>query len=111
MRSSPKTYSMWNIKTIKNLPKIQFNLFRFAFEVLKIGGEIIYSTCTHAPEENEGVVNKILKEFGDKIEIQKVNLPFQARAGITEWENEKFDERVKLCARVYPQDSKFKRIK
>ena len=119
LRSSPKTYSMWNINTIKNLPKIQLGLFKSAFEVLKVGGEVIYSTCTHAPEENEGVVDAILKEFGDRIEILKVKLPFTAREGITEWEGKDFDKRVKNCARVYPHDnntegffvSKFKRVK
>lgn len=142
LRSSYKTYGMWNIKTIKSLPKIQFGLFKSAFEVLKVGGEIVYSTCTHAPEENEGVVNRILKEFGDRIKILKVELPFKAREGITDWASdfasnksaiatneknnergreleEKFDEKVKLCARVYPHDnntegffiSKFRKIK
>jgi len=119
LRSSLKTYSMWNIKTVKNLPKIQFDLFMNSFEVLKVGGEIIYSTCTHAPEENEGVVNRILKELGDEIEIVEINLPVKVRKGVTEWEGVKFDKRVEKCARVYPQDnntegffvSKFRRMK
>jgi len=119
LRSSLKTYSMWNIKTIKNLPKIQFDLFKNAFEVLKVGGEIIYSTCTHAPEENEEVVDKILKESGDKIKILKIDLPIKFREGILKWEEKTFDKRVKNCARVYPQDNntegffiaKFRRVR
>jgi len=119
MRSSPKTCLMWNSNTIKSLSKLQKKLFQKAFEILKEGGEMVYSTCTHAPEENEEVVDFALKEFKDKIKIEKINLPVKCREGVVEWENKKYDKRVKFCARIYPQDNnsegffiaKFKRIK
>ena len=119
MRSSPKTCLMWNPNTIKSLSKLQKKLFQKAFEILKEGGEMVYSTCTHAPEENEEVVDFALKEFKDKIKIEKINLPVKCREGITRWNNEEYDERVKFCARIYPQDNnsegffvaKFKKIK
>lgn len=85
LRSSPKTYIMWNPKTITSLSKLQKQLFKSAFQILKPGGEIIYSTCTHAPEENEAIVDWALKEFKDKIEIEKIKLPIKTRQGITEW--------------------------
>jgi NOL1/NOP2/sun family putative RNA methylase len=119
LRSSYKTYSMWNIQTIKNLPKIQKGLVESAFEILKLNGILIYSTCTHAPEENEGVVNFILEKFKDKIKLEKIILPIKTREGITEWEGKKFSKQVKKCARIYPQDNntegffiaKFRRVK
>jgi 16S rRNA C967 or C1407 C5-methylase (RsmB/RsmF family) len=119
LRGSPKTFLMWNIKTVKYLSKVQKELFREAFAQLKIGGELLYSTCTHAPEENEEVVDTMLKEFGDAIEIIPVKLPLKTRDGMTEWEGTKYDERVKLSQRLYPHDndtegffvSKFKKLK
>ncbi len=119
LRSSPKTYLMWNIKNVKSLPKLQKQLFENAFLCLRVGGEIVYSTCTHAPEENEGVVNDILEEFGDNIEIVDFELPLKTRAGINEWEGKKYDARVKKSKRIYPQDNntegfflaKFRRVK
>ena len=119
MRSSVKTCLMWNPNTIKSLSKLQKKLIQGAFEILKPKGEIVYSTCTHAPEENEEVVDFALKEFKDKIKIEKINLPVKCREGITRWNNEEYDERVKFCARIYPQDNnsegffvaKFKKIK
>jgi len=119
MRSSPKTCLMWNQNTIKSLSKLQKKLFKNTFDILKPNGEIVYSTCTHAPEENEEVVDFALKEFKDKIKIEKINLPVKCREGITRWNNEEYDERVKFCARIYPQDNnsegffvaKFKKIK
>jgi len=119
LRGSPKTFLMWNIKTVNYLSKVQKELFREAFKQLKVGGELLYSTCTHAPEENEEVVDAMLKEFDDSIEIIPVNLPLKTRNGITQWENKEYDKRVQLSQRLYPQDnntegffvSKFKKTK
>ena len=105
LRSSPKTYKMWNIKTVKALLKIQKQLVLSAFEILKPNGVLIYSTCTHAPEENEGVVDAVLQELGNKIKLEKIFLPIKFREGITNWENEKFSKEVKKCARIYPHDN------
>lgn len=119
LRSSYKTYGMWNPKTIKSLSHLQKTLFKQAFNQLKVGGELIYSTCTHAPEENEEIIDAMLTEFGDKIEIQKIQLPIKTRQGITKWKDKTYDKKVTLGQRVYPQDnntegffvSKFKKLK
>jgi NOL1/NOP2/sun family putative RNA methylase len=103
IRSTPKTFEMWNIKTIENLPKLQKSLIASAIEILKPGGELVYSTCTHAPEENEGVVDFALKNFNVKAE--KVNLPIKTRPGITSWKGEEYSKDVRLSCRVYPQDN------
>ena len=105
LRSTPRTCKMWNINTIKQLSNLQKKLLEKIFSVLNVGGEMIYSTCTHAPEENEAVVDWFLKEFKDKIEIQKVTLPLKSREGITEWQGNKFSQKVKQCHRIYPQDN------
>jgi NOL1/NOP2/sun family putative RNA methylase len=119
LRSTPRTCKMWNINTIKQLSNLQKKLLEKVFEVLKVGGEMIYSTCTHAPEENEAVVDWFLKNFKDKVEIQKISLPLKSREGITEWQGDKFSPDVKHCHRIYPQDNntegfflaKFKKVK
>jgi NOL1/NOP2/sun family putative RNA methylase len=119
LRSSPKTYVMWNPKTITTLSKLQKQLFKSAFEILKLNGELIYSTCTHAPEENEAIANWALEEFKDQIEIEKIELPIKPREGLTNWQDEEYSNEVKKTARVYPHDnntegffvSKFRRIK
>jgi len=119
LRSSPRTFLMWNIKSIRSLSKLQKELFRKAFQTLKKDGEIVYSTCTHAPEENEEIVDYILKEFEGEIEIVSFELPLKTREGLTNWEGKNYNEKVKLAKRVYPQDNntegffiaKFRRIK
>ncbi len=119
LRSSPKTYIMWNVKSIKSLSKLQKQLLKNAFINLKKEGVLVYSTCTHAPEENEEVVNYILNEFPEEIEIIDFKLPVKTREGLTTWQGKEYDSKVKLCKRVYPQDNntegfflaKFRRIK
>ena len=119
LRSTPVTYQMWNPKTIKRLSRLQKQLFESAFELLKIGGEIIYSTCTHAPEENEEVINHVIEKFGDKIQIEKINLPIKCRPGISNWKDKEYSKKVTQACRIYPQDNdtegffitKFRRVK
>ena len=119
LRSSPKTYLMWNPQTIKSLSKLQKQLLKNAFLCLKPGGEIVYSTCTHAPEENEEVVDSVLNEFKNEIELIPLELPLKTRSGLTTWNEKIYDERVRLAKRVYPQDNntegffvaKFRRVK
>lgn len=103
LRSSPKTFIMWNPKMVDKLGRMQKKLLAHALKCLKKGGSIVYSTCTHAPEENEAVVDFALKNF--PVELEKVELPLKTREGMTSWKGETFDERVKLCHRVYPQDN------
>jgi len=103
LRTSPKTCLMFNENIIKKLSKIQKSLIISALKVLKVGGEIVYSTCTHAPEENEGVINEILKQ--ENIEILEIKLPLKTRQGITSWQDKKYSPEVKKCVRIYPQDN------
>jgi len=105
LRTSKMTYRMWNINTVKKLSRIQKDLVESALEILKEGGEIVYSTCTHAPEENESVLNFILEKEGKNVKIEKVNLPVKCRDGIKEWKGEKFNPEVKNSCRIYPQDN------
>ena len=103
LRSNPKTFIMWNIKAVKKLSRIQKKLASSALEILKTGGEMIYSTCTHSPEENEGVVQYLLDNFN--AEVQSIKLPLKTRPGLTSWQDNKFSNELKLAHRVYPQDN------
>lgn len=102
-RSSPKTVCSFSENLIKKLSNIQKQLAGNAVKCLKIGGEMVYSTCTYAPEENEEVVSYLLENF--QLEIQQINLPLKTRSGITEWKRKKYNENVKHCIRIFPQDN------
>ncbi len=57
-----------NIKNIKNVAKLQFWLLEAAIKTTKVWAEIVYSTCTLNKFENEWVIEKALKKYGDYIE-------------------------------------------
>lgn len=104
IRSTPKTLLMWNVKKIKSLSRLQKGLLAYAIEVLKPGGEIVYSTCTHAPEENEEVVDSILKDYKD-MRIEKIFIPIKTTPGIKKWRDKEYLEDIKFACRVYPHIS------
>ncbi len=45
---------------IERLPEIQFDILTASSEYLRVGGRLLYSTCTLNPDENERVVDKFL---------------------------------------------------
>lgn len=103
IRSDPAVLKSWNPKMMGVFAKEQKKLASSVLEILRSSGEIIYSTCTHAPEENEEVMQFLLDNFD--IEIEKISLPVKIREGLTGWHGKKFDEQIKNCARIYPQDN------
>ena len=103
IRSSPKTVQMFSENLIKNLSNTQKYLATNALKVLKLGGDLIYSTCTHAPEENEAIISYLLDNF--QVEIQKIELPLKTRPGITKWKDREYNKDVSQCVRIYPQDN------
>ena len=59
----------WNLKNIKVVSKLQYGLLESAIKSLKVDWELVYSTCTLNKFENEWVIEKALKKYGDCIEI------------------------------------------
>ena len=103
LRSSPKTFLIWNEKVVKKLSRQQKKLIAFAFKCLKKDGVLVYSTCTHAPEENEEIVDFALKNF--PVKVESVKLPLICRPGVQSWEGEKYNPDTQKTCRIYPQDN------
>lgn len=103
LRKSPKTLMIWNKKVIQNLSAVQKKLAAEAFKILKTDGEMIYSTCTLSPEENEEVVNSLKEQFD--LEIEKISLPLKCRPGFVRWEEKSYDLALEKACRIYPQDN------
>ncbi len=103
LRSSAKTFLMWNEKVVNNLSRQQKKLIAYALKCLKIGGTIVYSTCTHAPEENESVIDFATANF--PVKVESFPLPLKYRKGIKKWNNQIYNENIEKCCRIYPQDN------
>lgn len=69
-----KWFDKRKLEDIKNSAKLQKQLLAAAVEVLKEDGELVYSTCSLEPEEDEMVVDWALNEF-PQLKLEKIELP------------------------------------
>ncbi|MEM3074516.1 MAG: RsmB/NOP family class I SAM-dependent RNA methyltransferase [Candidatus Pacearchaeota archaeon] len=104
IRTSIQSIKMFSMNLINKLSTTQKRLIDSAISILKENGELVYSTCTHTPEENEAIVSYILKNYNN-IKIKEINLPLKTRPGIMKWNKENFHKDVSKCLRIYPQDN------
>ncbi|HIH17152.1 MAG TPA: RsmB/NOP family class I SAM-dependent RNA methyltransferase [Candidatus Diapherotrites archaeon] len=87
----------WSPRLVEYKARLQKKLILKAFDALKEGGQLVYSTCTLSPEENEEVVQFLLAER-PAAGLLSVRLPgFRFRPGLLEG--------LEACARVLPQDN------
>jgi 16S rRNA C967 or C1407 C5-methylase (RsmB/RsmF family) len=82
------------------LPDIQKKILLRGFDLLKTDGEMLYATCTYNPAENESVVNFLLEERD--AELLPIHLGIAFEPGLSEWNSEIYDKRLKRTARFYP---------
>ena len=77
----------------KGISGIQKTILINAFDSLKVGGELVYSTCTFAKEENEEVVNFLLEKRMEA-ELIEIELSIPHEKGI---------DGMDKAWRIYPQ--------
>jgi len=53
----------WRPGSSKNMAKTQLALLLTALRAVKVGGKVVYSTCSISSEENDGVVEKTLLQL------------------------------------------------
>ncbi|KPK63886.1 hypothetical protein AMJ83_05420 [candidate division WOR_3 bacterium SM23_42] len=58
----PEVKDRVNKKVVTRLAKLQYDLLTNAAKFLRVGGSLIYSTCSILPDENEDVVALFLKD-------------------------------------------------
>jgi len=89
-------------QTIQRLSRLQKRLILRAYDLLRPGGTLVYSTCTFAPEENESVVAHLLCERDAR--LTPVNLPVAGNPGLLEWNGERYPDALGNARRIYPHD-------
>lgn len=62
-RSTPQKQIERNLSRLENLTQIQYQLLVSAAKMVKVNGEIVYSTCTTTLEENEYLIDKFLAKY------------------------------------------------
>mgnify|MGYP006299735229 CR=1 FL=1 len=104
IRRSFKVMQMYSEGLIRRLVNTQRSLLAHAWSLLKPGGELVYSTCTQEPAENEVMVSEFLKKHEDAT-LQTLPLDIVRSDAITEWEGEQLHPDIHKCIRIYPQDN------
>ena len=100
LRAGPSGALRGSSWTKQKLTRLQRDLLLTAFDLLKVGGTLVYSTCTYAPEENEGAVQFLLKVRPAEIQAIATDLPHSP--GLQQWKEITYDPSIKHCWRIYP---------
>ena len=90
----------WSQQRAKGLGELQLKLLISAVKMAKPGGEIVYSTCTLTAEENEMVLDTLLRQY--PVEVQDINLPFETNDGITSFNGYELNKNLVKARRILP---------
>ena len=93
----------WNLRRVYRNSKLQKELIISAWESLKPGGVLVYATCTFSPEENEEVVDFLLKNRSDAKLIDVTLKLDNFKEGMTSFNEKEYDPSLKKCVRVLPK--------
>ena len=61
--ADPKYLSQWSPSRIKTVTTEQWALLSSAYRLLRRGGYLLYSTCALAPQENDLMMERLIKKF------------------------------------------------
>lgn len=114
-RKEADAVSMWSLENVSLCATRQGEILEKAAETLRVGGHLVYSTCTFAPAENEGVILEFLSRHP---EFEVISSPSPAvesslsrgllDAGRPEWVEgyskypSELRESVKRTYRIFP---------
>ncbi|CAA9986108.1 NOL1/NOP2/sun family methyltransferase [Plasmodium knowlesi strain H] len=121
VRKDRNIWLNWNPFNAYNLFQMQVSILKRSIELTKEGGNIVYSTCSLNPIENEAVICEVfnsvenrnclkLMNFGNEL-IDKLNF----KQGITEWkvmmDDQWFDTYEEYCSYLQNKEhGKYKKI-
>jgi NOL1/NOP2/sun family putative RNA methylase len=87
-----------NVDMFEDRGKLQRIILSKAISCLKPKGALVYSTCSLEPEENEMVVDRILRT--ENVQLEKINCI--GDPGLTNPFGKQLDKDIKLTRRLWP---------
>jgi NOL1/NOP2/sun family putative RNA methylase len=94
----------FNRRTIADVERnaaLQREMLTEAVRVVRDGGEIVYSTCSLEPEEDEFNIDWAIKNLD--LHVEEVNC--YGREGLTEVFDKRLDSSIKNCRRIWPEQT------
>ncbi|CAL6331498.1 unnamed protein product [Bathycoccus prasinos] len=89
MRKAPDIWARWHGGFGNGLHSLQIKIAKRAAQILKVGGRMVYSTCSLNPIENEAVVMSLMKATNGALTLVDVSkgLPNLKRSnGLRDWQ-------------------------
>lgn len=99
--SDPAWFNRRTLGDIERNAKLQREILAEAVSCLAEDGEIVYSTCSLEPEEDELNVDWAIKQFD--LEIEEVSC--YGQKGLTNVFGRTLDARVERCRRIWPGET------
>lgn len=90
----------WSKERMEKIAFLQLMIITSAIKMAKVGGEIVYSTCTLTPEENELILNHVLNKY--PLEVLDIDIPLKSHQGFTEYRGEKLNSSLSKAKRILP---------
>lgn len=97
-RKDPDAVKYWSLDYPVECARRQREILTEAVKNLKPGGELIYSTCTFAPEEDEQIIAWLVTQFG--FEILPIKKFPGMDDGMPQWADGNSD--LEKCVRIFP---------
>lgn len=70
IRKDPTAFKNWALDAIQTIACTQRELIESAFHALKVGGVLVYSTCTLSPEENQAICWHLKNRYPDAVRFE-----------------------------------------
>eukprot|EP00920_Eleutheroschizon_duboscqi_P000361 GHVT01001102.1.p1 GENE.GHVT01001102.1~~GHVT01001102.1.p1 ORF type:complete len:976 (+),score=151.56 GHVT01001102.1:2400-5327(+) len=88
LRKSPNLWERWHPNQSLGCHRLQHQILRRGLEVCKVGGCVVYSTCTFSPLEDEAVIASVLAASEGAVELVDLSdrLPqLRRNQGLNTW--------------------------
>lgn len=99
-RKNEEAVEEWSAENVQICADRQDEILDCAAQMLRPGGRMVYSTCTFAPEENEGSISRFLKRNPEFV-IAETEKTVGMEGGRAEWTKEAA-EGLERTIRLFP---------
>jgi len=99
--ADPNWFKRRTLKDVERNARLQREILAEVAACLKDDGELVYSTCSLEPEENEANMDWAVKHLNLRIE----EIDCYGRKGLTEVFGRRLDMSVERCRRIWPAET------
>lgn len=103
-----RTYAGFSRARSRRLAALQVRLLQAALQLVRPGGTVLYTTCTLAPEEDELVLDRVLRRRDDGTRLLPLHLPDLpgVQSALPAWNDRPLHEDLPLARLVLPDGTR-----